>query len=105
MTSNFESTFWGKGKSTVFRKVNCTFSNSEKSIYTYDKISCKAYNATLSSVCFENDLYTLSYEYVKKSREEKKGVVNNLTIEHDHFSRDVEPLYSQMRKPPINDFY
>ena len=72
------------------------FSNSEKSIYTYDKISCKAYNAPLSSVCFENDLYTLSDEYVKKSREEKNGVINNLTIEHDHFSRDVEPLYSQM---------
>ena len=72
------------------------FSNSEKSIYTYDKISCKAYNATLSSVCFENDLYTLSDEYVKKSREEKKGVINSLTIEHDHFSRDVESLYSQM---------
>lgn len=72
------------------------FSKNEKSIHTYDKISCKSYNAPLSSVCFENDLYTLSDEYVKKSREEKKGVINNLTIEHDHFSRDVEPLYSQM---------
>lgn len=70
------------------------FSNNEKSIHTYDKISCKVYNAPLSSVCFENNLYTLSDEYVKKSRREKKGVINNLIIEHDHFSRDVEPLYS-----------
>ena len=75
------------------------FSDNEKSIYTYDKINAKSYNASLMSVCCEEDLYTLSDKYVKKSREESKGKgkpINNLTIEKEHFAHDVEPLYKQL---------
>ena len=49
------------------------FSDNEKSIYTYDKVNAKSYNASLMSVCCEEDLYTLSDEYVKKCREEAQG--------------------------------
>jgi hypothetical protein len=72
------------------------FSDNEKSIYTYDKKASKSYQASMMAVCCEKDIYTLSDEYVKKSREEAKGKpINNLTIEKDHFAHDVEPLYSQ----------
>ena len=72
------------------------FSDNEKSIYTYDKKASKSYQASMMAVCCEKDIYTLSDEYVKKSREEAKGEpINNLTIEKDHFAHDVEPLYSQ----------
>lgn len=75
------------------------FSDNDKSIYTYDKINTKSYNASLMSVCCEEDLYTLSDEYVKKCREESKGKgtpINKLTIEKEHFAHDVEPLYKQL---------
>ena len=75
------------------------FSDNEKSIYTYDKKASKSYRASMMSVCCEEDLYTLSDEYVKKSREESKGKgkpINNLTIEKEHFAHDVEPLYKQL---------
>lgn len=73
------------------------FSDNEKSIYTYDKVNTKSYNASLMSVCCEEDMYTLSDEYVRKCREEAKGnPINNLTIEKEHFARDVEPLYSYL---------
>ena len=72
------------------------FSEKEKSIYTYDKKESKSYEASMMSVCCEKDIYTLSDEYVIKSREEGKGnPINNLTIEKEHFAHDVEPLYSQ----------
>lgn len=75
------------------------FSDNEKSIYTYDKLNSKNYNASMMAVCCEEDLYTLSDEYVKKSREESEGQgmpINNLTIEKEHFAHDVEPLYKQL---------
>lgn len=33
------------------------FSGNPKSVYTYDKISSKAYRASLMSVCCEDDIY------------------------------------------------
>lgn len=72
------------------------FSDNDKSINTYDKINSKKYRASLMSVCCDNDLYTLSDEYVKKSREEDGSAINNLTIEKGHFAGVVEPLYSQL---------
>lgn len=75
------------------------FSENEKSIYTYDKMASKSYRASMMAVCCKEDLYTLSDEYVKKSREESKGKgnpINNLTIEKEHFAHDVEPLYKQL---------
>lgn len=33
------------------------FSGNSKSVYTYDKISSKAYRASLMSVCCEDDIY------------------------------------------------
>lgn len=33
------------------------FSDNPKSVYTYDKISSKAYRASLMSVCCEDDIY------------------------------------------------
>ena len=51
------------------------FSDNEKSIHAFDKAHNKSYRASLMSVCCEEDLYTLSDEYVKKSRDESKGKV------------------------------
>lgn len=48
------------------------FSDNEKSIYTYDKKDSKSYRSSMMAVCCEEDLYTLSDEYVKKSREERR---------------------------------
>lgn len=50
------------------------FSDNERSIYTYDKIHCKKYNASLMSVCCEDDLYTISDDYVKENNE-KVGLI------------------------------
>lgn len=74
------------------------FSENEKCIYTYDKIHCRRYNASLMSVCCEDDLYTISDKYVKKSNEEGKSKINSLSIEIDHFAHTVEPLYAQFLK-------
>ena len=71
------------------------FSDNERSIYTYDKIHCKKYNASLMSVCFEDDLYTISEKYVKENNEKGKNVINPLTLETDHFAHTQEPLYAQ----------
>ena len=71
------------------------FSDNERSIHTYDKIHCKKYNASLMSVCCEDDLYTMSEEYVKESNERRDGVINRFSLETDHFAHGVEPLYAQ----------
>lgn len=36
------------------------FSNNERSIFTYDKCKSESYNASLMSVCCEDNLYSLS---------------------------------------------
>lgn len=74
------------------------FSDNEKSINTYDKLHCKRYNASMMSVCCEDDIYTISDEYVKSNNEEGKGSIDKLSIESGHFAKTVEPLYSQMLK-------
>ena len=74
------------------------FSDNEKSIHTYDKLHCKRYNATMMSVCCEDDLYTMSDEYVSSNNVEGKSTIDKLSIESDHFAKTVEPLYSQMLK-------
>lgn len=71
------------------------FSDNERSIHTYDKLHCKKYNASLMSVCCEDDLYTISEEYVKENNEKGENVINPLTLETDHFARTQEPLYAQ----------
>ena len=50
------------------------------------------------SVCCEDDLYTISDNYVKNNNEEGKSVINSLSIETDHFAHTVEPLYAQFLK-------
>lgn len=72
------------------------FSDNEKSIHTYDKLHCKRYNASMMSVCCEDDLYTMSDEYVRSNNEEGKSTIDKLSIESDHFAKTVEPLYSQI---------
>lgn len=47
------------------------------------------------SVCCEDDLYTMSEEYVRENNERGKSVINRFTIETDHFAHDIEPLYAQ----------
>ena len=47
------------------------------------------------SVCCESDLYTMSEKYVKENNEKGDSVINRLSIETDHFSHSVEPLYAQ----------
>lgn len=72
------------------------FSNNENSIFAYDKTTSKRYNASLKSVCCVDDLYSLSDEYVEKTKEEKGQVINNLSIEKEHFAKCVEPMYAQI---------
>lgn len=72
------------------------FSNNKKSIYTYDKQHRKKYNASLMSVCCEDDIYTFSEEFVKRNKEEGNCTINRLSIETDHFAHTVEPLYKQL---------
>lgn len=72
------------------------FSDNEKSIHTYDKITSKSYKASLMSVCCEDDMYSLSDEYVEKTKEEEGQVINNLSIEKKHFAQYVEPMYAQL---------
>lgn len=72
------------------------FSDNGKSIYAYDKLRSKSYRASLMSVCFQEDMYTLSDEYVYRANTEIGSDINNLSIEKDLFAKDVEPLYSQL---------
>lgn len=72
------------------------FSDNEKSIYTYDKLSCRKYNASMMSVCCGDDLYTMSDEYVRSNNEVGKSTIDKLSIESKHFAKTVEPLYSQI---------
>lgn len=74
------------------------FSNNERSIFTYDKCKSESYNASLMSVCCEDDRYSLSKEYVKSNNEKGRGVINELSIESDHFANTVEPYYAQFLK-------
>lgn len=74
------------------------FSNNERSIYTYDKMLSKSYTAPLMSVCCEDDLYSISDEFIKKSQSEGKTNINRLSIEHNFFANDVEPLFSNILK-------
>lgn len=71
------------------------FTNNEKSIYAYDKIHCRRYNASLMSVCCETDLYTMSDEYVKDNNEKGGSLIDRLTLETEHFAHTVEPLWAQ----------
>ena len=72
------------------------FSDNNKSIFAYDKTTSKIYNASLMSVCCDDDIYTLSDEYVKNTREETGGNINNLSIEKDYFAKEVERHYSKL---------
>lgn len=68
------------------------FSSDGKSIHTYDKKLSRQYDAALMTVCFENDLYTISDEFVAKNNSEPgTSTINRLSIEKDFFSKDVEP--------------
>lgn len=57
---------------------------------------CKQYNASMMSVCCEDDLYSMSDEYVRSNNEKGKSTIDNLSIEKEHFAETVEPFYSQM---------
>ena len=58
------------------------FSDNEKSIYTYDKLCCRKYNASMMSVCCEDDLYTMSNEYVRSNNGEGKSTIDKLIEMH-----------------------
>lgn len=69
------------------------FSSDGKSIYTYDKHLSKKYRASMKNVCSEDNIYSLSDEFVSRNNAEPgNSEINRQTIEHDFFSRDVEPL-------------
>ena len=74
------------------------FSDNPKSVYTYDKISSKAYRASLMSVCCEDDIYSLSDSYVEESNNQNGGHLNKLSIEKDHFAHFVEPELAKLLK-------
>lgn len=72
------------------------FSDNERCIHTYDKLRCRQYNASMMSVCCDDDIYTMSDEYVRSNNEEGKSSIDKLSIESEHFAKTVEPLYSQI---------
>ncbi len=58
------------------------FSPDGKSLYTYDK------KASMMSVCCEDNLYTISDEFVAKNNAEAgTAAINSLTIEQDFFPK------------------
>ncbi len=61
------------------------FSDNEKCIHTYDKLLCRQYNASMMSVCCEDDIYTMSDEYVRRNNEEGKSTIDKLSLEIGHF--------------------
>lgn len=50
----------------------------------------------MMSVCCEDDIYTMSDEYVRSNNERGKSVIDKLSLESRHFAKTVEPLYSQI---------
>ncbi|MBR3986891.1 MAG: DUF4238 domain-containing protein [Bacteroidales bacterium] len=70
------------------------FSKDKKSIKTYDKINCKSYNAGLMAVCCINDLYKISKEYINECNNE----ISELSIEHDYFASNIEPMLDRYLK-------
>lgn len=70
------------------------FSDNNKSIFSYDKINSKSYQASLMSVCCEDDLYSLSESYVEECIKQQDNL-NTLSIECDYFSKKIEPLLAQ----------
>ena len=71
------------------------FSDNARSIFTYDKKESKSYTASLMSVCCEDDIYSISDEFIKQTREEQGTEINRFSIEKDHFSETIEPLLTQ----------
>lgn len=68
------------------------FSRDGRSINTYDKKQSKTYQASMMAVCYEDSLYTLSDKFVERNNAASDATkVNRLTIEHDYFSKDIEP--------------
>lgn len=74
------------------------FSDNPKSVYTYDKISSKAYRASLMSVCCEDNIYSLSDSFVEDSNNQNGGHLNTLSIEKEHFANFVEPEFIKLLK-------
>lgn len=72
------------------------FSDNDKCIYAYDKQHSKKYQASLMSVCVEDDMYSISNDYLEKNKVENGGKINRLSIEKDHFAKMVEPMFSQL---------
>lgn len=72
------------------------FSDNDKCIYAYDKQHSKKYQASLMSVCVEDDMYSISNDYLEKNKVENGGRINRLSIEKDHFAKMVEPMFSQL---------
>lgn len=73
------------------------FSPDGKSLYTYDKKASKKYQASMMSVCCQDNLYTISDEFVAKNNAEAgTAAINSLTIEQDFFSKDIEPNLTLM---------
>lgn len=74
------------------------FTDNHKCIYTYDKQQFKKYQASLMSVCFEDDLYSISNEYLERNKAENESKINRLSIEEGFFAKIIEPMYSQLLK-------
>lgn len=68
------------------------FSPDGGSLHTYDKKISKKYQASMMAVCCMDNLYTISDKFVAKNNAAASdSTVNRLTIEHDFFSKTVEP--------------
>lgn len=72
------------------------FSDNDKSIYAYDKRHSKKYQASLMSVCVEDDMYSISDDYIDNNKADCGGGINRLSLEKDLFAKMVEPLFAQL---------
>lgn len=49
------------------------FSDNDKCIYAYDKQHSKKYQASFKSVCTEDDLYSISDDYLERNKSRDWG--------------------------------
>lgn len=70
------------------------FANSKKSIYTYDKIESRVYNAAIDNICCIDDFYRIS-DFSLNEKEQ-------LAIECDYFAQNIEPQYKSLIEWFIN---
>lgn len=70
------------------------FSDNRKSVWAYDKVLGKVIQPSISNICCEKDLYTISDNMVRKSASDGNKI-NKYSFEKDFFANALEQNYSR----------